>query len=185
MISPQPERMRIDLSSIEFRSPIWRVLSVAALSAGFALFGMYLAEQGNAESVALVAVIAIAKICAYWTDHLANLRPPSKPGFHVPTEAKNLAAALRRWLHARPLLICCLFGIAWGLATLLAKNVLTGFFEALYSPLLAIAVGCVVGAIICAPEFLKRGVERLGWSANDTDKKTPEPPAQGDTPDER
>lgn len=173
-MTQKPDRVRIDLSSIEFRSPIWRVLSVAAFCAAFTAFGMYLAEQGNAEAVALVAVVAIAKIIGYWTDHLARLRPASKPGLHVPTELKNLVDALRRWLHERPLVVCCMFGVAWGLATLVAKNVVTGFFEQLYSPMLSIAVGSAVGAVICAPEFVKRGVEKLGWT-HDTPKRKPEP----------
>lgn len=170
MTPQRPEKLRVDLNSIEFRSPIWRVLSVAALCAAFVAFGMWLSEQGSAESVALVAVVALAKMVGYWTDHLAKLRPPSKPGLHVPTEVKNLMAALRRWLHVRPLIVCALFGIVWGLATLLAKNVATGFFEQLYSPALSIAVGCAIGAVIAAPEFLRKGAERLGWTTDSPNK---------------
>lgn len=158
------ERMKIDVTSVEIRSPIWRVLSVAAFCGAFIAFGMYLAEQGNAEAVALVAVVAIAKIIGYWTDHLARLRPAGKPGMHVPTEVKNLIAAVKRWLHARPLVVCCMFGVGWGIATLLSKNILTRFFEQLYSPLLSITIGCIVGAVICAPEFLRQGAEKLGWT---------------------
>lgn len=184
-MNPQrPERMRIDLNSIEFRSPIWRVLSVAALCAAFVTFGMWLSERGSAESVALVAVIALAKMIGYWTDHLARLRPPSKPGLHVPTEVKNLLTALRGWLHARPLVVCALFGLAWGLATLVAKNIATSFFEQLYSPWLAIALGSAVGAIIAAPEFLRRGAERLGWTNEETaeseDSEEAEPEDESD-----
>ena len=166
--------MKVDLTSIEIRSPIWRVLSVAAFCGAFTAFGMYLAERGNAEAVALVAVVAIAKIIGYWTDHLAKLRPVGRPGMHVPTEMKNLIAAVRRWLHDRPLVVCCMFGVAWGIATLVSKNLFTQFFEQLYSPMLSIAVGCVVGAVICAPEFVKRGAEKLGW----TTKQSTEEPEQ-------
>lgn len=157
------DAMKIDLTAVEIRSPIWRVLSVAAFCGAFTAFGMYLAERGNAEAVALVAVVAIAKIIGYWTDYLSTTRPAEKPGMHVPTEIKNLTAALRRWLHARPLVVCCMFGVGWGLLTLLSKNLLTKFFEQMYSPLLSISIGCVVGAIICAPEFVRRGAEKLGW----------------------
>lgn len=157
-------RVRLDLSSVELRSPLWRVLAVAAFVAAFVAGGMYLAEQGSAESVALIAVVALAKISGYWSAHLARLRPPTKPGVHVPTELRNLSEALRRWLHARPIIVCCLFGVVWGVVTLIAKNLMTGFFEQLYSPMLSIAVGCAVGAVIAAPEFFKSGARKLGWT---------------------
>lgn len=164
------ERMKVDLTSIEVKSPIWRLISVAAFCAAFTAFGMYLAEQGNAEAVALVAVVALAKIVGYWTDHLAKLRPPQKPGLHVPTEMKNLAQALQRWLHDRPLVVCCGFGVAWGVMTLLAKNILTSFFEQLYSPMLSIAAGCAVGAVIAAPELVRQGAQKLGWTSSRTNQ---------------
>lgn len=159
-----PKRMRLDLSAVEMKSPLWRVLAVAAFVAAFVALGMYLGEKGNAEAVALVAVVALAKIAGYWANFLARVKPPKKAGTHVPTELRRLGEAVRKWLNDRPIVICCFFGVAWGIATLISKNLMTVFFEQLYSPWLSICVGCLIGAVIAAPEFFKSGIRKMGWS---------------------
>lgn len=159
-----PKRMRLDLSAVEMKSPLWRVLAVAAFVAAFVALGMYLGEKGNAEAVALVAVVALAKIAGYWANFLARVKTPKKAGTHVPTELRRLGEAVRKWLNDRPIVICCFFESHGAFATLISKNLMTAFFEQLYSPWLSIAVGCLIGAVIAAPEFFKSGIRKMGWS---------------------
>lgn len=62
-------------------------------------------------------------------------------------------ADIARWVQERTLLAGVLVATGYGIGLVIIKHIVTAALRAAWSPWLAVAGGCIVGAAVVAPEM--------------------------------
>lgn len=154
---PEPKH-----TTVEFTSPIWRVVAVA-LTAGFiTAIGFYLDKVGHGDDFATVAVVAAVYTVLFWArkrpDQVSMRFGPFSKIANAIVESQD---DLREWVLARPLRVGFAAAVCYGIALVIAKTIVVGLIGSLYSWELAVAGGCIIGALAAAPGLFAKALTKL------------------------
>lgn len=147
---------------VEHTSPIWRVLSVALAAGAVAAIGYYLQEIGRAADFATVLVVTLFFSVGFWARKRPDkLRARFGPFGRIANAVRESGDDIRQYVYDRPLRVGVALAACYGVAVVIAKSVVVALLAALYSPSIAVALGCAVGAAVAAPEFFASLLRRL------------------------
>ena len=150
------------VTRVEHITPLWKLLGVIAAFGCLAALGHYLDVIGHAEDLATVAVITIAYTISFWARrHPGRLEARLGPFGRIGRAIAESQDDLRRWVHERTLLAGVLIATLYGVGVVIGKHIILYVMAVLYSPWLAIAGGCAVGALVISPELWRSISRRL------------------------
>jgi hypothetical protein len=160
---------------IETSSPIWRVLAVMMGAGAIAALGFYLNAIGHVNDFATVAVITIGFTISFW----AHKRPDRfrirfGPFGKVAVALRESLDDIRAWTYDRPLRVGALIAVGYGIAVVIAKNLLVLVIRSLYSWYLAVAVGLAIGAVVAAPQMFAALVKRIAGPQDEVSSQAEE-----------
>lgn len=154
--APEVQRYaRVDhRHTVEHMTPIWRLVAVVAMFGGLGAIGHYLDVIGHAEDAATILSVAIVYTLSFW----AARRPESVdakfgPFSKIAAAVRESQGDIRQWVQNRTLVAGVMVAVCYGVGLVIIKHaVLTGL-RTLWSPWIAVAGGCIIGALVVAPEF--------------------------------
>lgn len=161
-------------TTVEHTSPIWRVAAVA-LTAGFvAALGFWLDRIGLGQDFATIVVVTAVYSTIYWARKRPDrLRRRFGPFGKIADAIRESLDDINQYIFDRPMRVGIVFAASYGIALVLAKHVVVAILGALYSWELALALGCIVGAVAAAPHLFRSLGDRIAG-----------PPERRDEPDE-
>ncbi|HEX6514903.1 MAG TPA: hypothetical protein VF049_04980 [Nocardioidaceae bacterium] len=150
--------------SVEHSTPVWRLIGVVAAFGALGALGHYLDVGGHVEDAATLISVVIVFTVGFW----AQRRPEQVqarfgPFGRIAQAIQESRADITRWVQERTLLAGVLVATAYGIGLIIVKHIVTAALRAAWSPWLAVAGGCIVGAAVVAPEMwraLGRGMTR-------------------------
>lgn len=78
------------------------------------------------------------------------------PFSRIAVAVRESQGDIRPWVQNRTLLAGVMVAICYGIGLVLVKRAVLSGLRMLWSPWLAVAGGCVVGALLVAPEFWRQ-----------------------------
>lgn len=170
----QQEPREPNRTTVEHTSPIWRVAAVA-LTAGFvAALGFWLDRIGLGQDFATIVVVTAVYSTIYWARKRPDrLRRRFGPFGKIADAIRESLDDINQYIFDRPMRVGIVFAASYGVALVLAKHVVVAILGALYSWELALALGCIVGAVAAAPHLFRSLGDRIAG-----------PPERRDEPDE-
>lgn len=157
--APEVQRyLRVDhRHTVEHMTPLWRLVAVVAMFGGLGGIGHYLDVIGHAEDAATMLSVTIVYTLSFW----AARRPESVdarfgPFSKIAAAVRESQGDIRQWVQNRTLLAGVVVAIFYGIGLVLIKHAVLAGLRTLWSPWLAMAGGCIVGALVVAPEFWRQ-----------------------------
>lgn len=169
-------------TTVEHTTPLWRVLAVALAAGGITALGFYLQKVGHADDFATVLVVTAAYSIAFWARKRPDrLRARFGPFGKIADAIRESLDDIREYVHEQPMQIGVTIAISYGVAIVIAKAVVVAVLGSIYSWELAVAAGCVIGAVAAAPQLFSQLGQRLtgtsdepaneNWDDVETDQK--------------
>lgn len=164
-------------TTVEHTTPLWRVLAVALAAGSITALGFYLQKVGHADDFATVLVVTGAYSIAFWARKRPDrLRARFGPFGKIADAIRESLDDIREYVHEQPMRVGVAIAVAYGVAIVIAKGAVVAVLGSIYSWELAVAAGCVIGAVAAAPQLFAQLGQRLSGP--------PDQPAQQDRDDQ-
>lgn len=151
-----------EYKTVEHTTPLWRVAAVALIAGSVAALGFWLDRVGLGEDFATVVVVTAVYSTIYWARKRPDrLRRRFGPFGKIADAIRESLDDINQYIYERPMRVGIIFAASYGVALVLAKSVVVALLGALYSWELALALGCLVGAIAAAPHLFRALGDRI------------------------
>lgn len=160
--------------TVEYTSPVYRLLGVALAAGALAALGYYFRQVGYADAFGTVAAVALVGSVMHWAHQRPDrLRLRAGPFAKIADAVLESMDDIRAWALERSLRVGFIIYVGYGVGLLALKTLIVFALSSLYAWPLAVAGGCAVAAYVAAPEFfsgLLRGFRLDSEPTNEEDE---------------
>lgn len=153
---------------VEHTSPAWRLTAVALVFGGLFFFGWAARIFRLEEQFSMFFVITLFTAALFWAKKRPDRLKRRFGAFgKVALAIQESADDIRASVYSRSVYYGILFGMGYAVLVIVSKELVLVVVTSLYAWQIVAAIGCIVAAVVTAPQFFSAAAKRMSVSDED------------------
>lgn len=159
---------------VEHTSPAWRLLAVGLFFGGLFFGGWFARILGLVDQFATFFVITVFTAFLFWARKRPDKLSRRFGAFgKVALAIQESADDIRASIYSRSIYYGVLFGACYAVLVIAAKALVVATVTSLFAWQILAAVGCLVAAVVVAPQFFAAAGRRLSVPDEESEAREP------------